>query len=127
VARKGTSKSEEKKKKRKESSSTVEPKCAQGGDSPGVKEISEYLALTENVLAPRPIALPFADPQNEELIFNLSLSSMYSFESEHGDYPLVFKYMMAFITKVLYVIASLSSIWFIWICFHFFIVKHELM
>jgi hypothetical protein len=35
---------------------------------------------------------------------------MYSFESKHGNYPLIFKYFMAFITKVLYAISFFSSI-----------------
>jgi hypothetical protein len=107
---KATGKSGEKKKKRKESSSTVEPKCTQAGQTPKVNEVSQYLALTEKVLVPQPVSPPSADAQNEELILNSSLSSMYSFESEHGDYPLVFKYFMAFITKVLFAISLFSSI-----------------
>jgi hypothetical protein len=107
---KATGKSREKKKKRKESFSTVEPKCAQAGQTPKDNEVSQYLSLTEKVLAPRPVSPPSADAQNEELILNSSLSSMYSFESEHGDYPLVFKYFMAFITKVLFAISLFLSI-----------------
>jgi hypothetical protein len=107
---KAPGKSGEKKKKQKESSSIVELECAPVGHTPKVNEVSQYLALTENVIAPRPISIPSVDAQNEELILNLSLSSMYSFESEHGDYPFVFKYFMAFITKVLYAISFFSSI-----------------
>jgi hypothetical protein len=99
-----------KKKKRKESSYAVELECAQGGHTLGVKQVSKYLALMVNILVPWFVAIPFADPQNEELILNSSLSSMYSFENKHRDYPLVFKYMMAFITKILYVISFFCSI-----------------
>jgi hypothetical protein len=107
---KATKKSGKKNKNGKESSSTVELECDQVVHTPNVNEVSQYLALTANVLAPRPVSIPSADPQNEELILNSSLSNMYSFESEYRDYPLVFKYFMAFITKVLYAISFFSYI-----------------
>ena len=47
----------------------------------------------------------------------------YSFESEYRDFSLIFKYIMAFITKVLYVNSLFCTIWFLWICFHFVIWK----
>ena len=45
-------KSGEKKKKRKESSSTMEPKNAPTSQIPKANEVSQYLALTENVIVP---------------------------------------------------------------------------
>jgi hypothetical protein len=61
AAKKDPKKFGEKKKKRKESSSTVEQECAPTGHTPKVNEVSQYLALTENVIAPRPISIPSAD------------------------------------------------------------------
>ena len=106
---KATGKSREKKKKRKDSSSKVEPKNAATDQTPKANEVSQYLALTENVIAPRPDSIPSPDSKNEELILNTSLSSMYSFESEHRDFPVVFKYFIAFIIKVLYAITFILS------------------
>jgi hypothetical protein len=109
AAEKVPGKSRKKKKKRKESPSTVEPNNAPIDQTPKANEVSQYLALMENVIAPRPDSIPSPDSQNEELILNTSLSSMYSFESEYGDFPVVFKYFMAFITKVLYAITFILS------------------
>jgi hypothetical protein len=109
AAEKVPGKSRKKKKKRKESPSTVEPNNAPIDQTPKANEVSQYLALTENVIAPWPDSIPSPDSQNEELILNTSLSSMYSFKSEHGDFPIVFKYFMAFITKVLYAITFILS------------------
>lgn len=99
----------EKKKKRPKPSTTVEPKNAPKNQTPKSKEVSQYLALTENVIAPRPDSISSPGSQNEELILNESLSSMYSFESEHDEFPAIFKYFMAFIAKVLYAITFILS------------------
>jgi hypothetical protein len=57
--------------------------------------IDEFPGLDDEA---RVKAIANRDPQNKELILNTSFSSIYSFESKHRDFPLIFKDIMAFIT-----------------------------
>jgi hypothetical protein len=110
AAVKASGKSGEKKKKKNKSSSAMEPQSGQGVPNTRILQGSQYLQLTQDVLVSRQVHNPISDPQSKELILNASLSSMYSHESEHGDFLPIFKDIMAFITKVLYFTSFVSRI-----------------